>query len=186
MRTPFPPARHVRSLHQLAEKPHSSHRISFEGNEFRWNSRENRGVFSIVALLLMLDFPYAVAFPVFADKQPLLLKGFGYILYRLYRLPDCFCHHDLCGVWVLCQEFQNCDFLQSAVFALWTCTLGGLLFFPKDVAEPVFEFILLLKDQVLKETLQSIQTSSRKSTIFRWMIPFCENGTLSREIRCFG
>ena len=62
-------------------------------------------------LVLSLDFPDAVAFSILADEQTFFLKGFGYALYRPFRLSDGLGHLSLRRVWILLQEFQDGDFL---------------------------------------------------------------------------
>ena len=57
---------------------------------------------------------------------------------------------------ILFQKIQHGGFLQSAIFALWSCTLGQILVLglPVNMAETVFKFILPLIEQIFKESLQ--------------------------------
>ena len=116
-------------------------------------TEKSEGLFQSLVLIFRLNFPHAVAFSVFADEQTFFLKGLGQTFCCSFRLPDMLRQHFLCCLWILPEEVQ-CDLFQSAIVALWNGTLGGLPFFPKNVAEPVFEFILPLEEQVLKEAFQ--------------------------------
>ena len=100
----------------------------------------------------------AVAFSIGAKEVAFFLKCDRARLDRAHRFADC------CGKIFLGDHRIRCDHakdsklfqsaVQSAIIALWICTLDSLPFFLKDAAESVSGGILLLEDQVLKETFQ--------------------------------
>lgn len=103
---------------------------------------------------LQQDFPNTTAFALLAGKEFLFLQHFGQSLDRSFGFSDISRNHFLGRIRIFFQEIQQRGFLQSAIFALWSCTLGEVFGFPVDIKKTVFEFIFPLKEQVFKESLQ--------------------------------
>ena len=82
---------------------------------------------------LQQDFPNTTAFALLAGKEFLFLQHFGQSLDRSFGFSDISHNHFLGRIRIFFQEIQQRGFLQSAIFALWSCTLGEVFGFPVDM-----------------------------------------------------
>ena len=80
-------------------------------------TEKSEGLFQSLVLIFMLNFPHAIAFSVFADKQTFFLERFSQTLCCSFGLSDLLRQHFLRCLRILPEEVQ-CDLFQRAIVAL--------------------------------------------------------------------